>query len=136
MCPFPPIDQTNRRQSKDKEKKERYMLNKVALIGYIGQDPKVSQLADGSYKVYFTLATTERPRRLPDGTETPERTEWHNIVCANRVANIARQYLHKGSLVYVEGKLHSQQYEGKDGIKRIFTGVQTERFIMLDKPAQ
>ena len=101
-------------------------LNKVILIGNVGKDPDVRYFDSGNAVANFTLATSERGYKLANGTEVPERTEWHNIVASRERAQFVEKYVKKGSLVYVEGKLRTRDYE-KDGAKRYITEVAADR---------
>ena len=106
-------------------------LNKVTLIGNLGKDPEV-QVLDGNVPVAkFSLATTESYRNK-DG-EMVTDTEWHTIVLWRGLAELAQKYLHKGSTIYIEGKMKTRHYEDKDGTKRYVTEVIGEQLIMLDK---
>ena len=80
----------------------------------------------------FTLATTERGSTLPNGTQIPERTEWHNIVAWRGLADISEKYIRKGSQLYIEGKLQTRAWE-KDGIKRYSTEIYAETINLLGK---
>ena len=102
-------------------------LNKVILIGFTGKDPDVRYFESGNAIANFTLATSERGYKLQNGTEVPERTEWHNIVATRDRAQFVEKYVKKGSLLYVEGKIRSRDYEGKDGVKRYFTEIYADR---------
>jgi len=102
-------------------------LNKVILIGYSGKDPDVRYFDSGNAIAKFPLATSERGYKLANGTEVPERTEWHNIVAWRDNAQFVEKYVKKGSLVYVEGKIRSRDYEGKDGVKRYITEIYADR---------
>ena len=102
-------------------------LNKVTLIGFVGKDPDVRYFDNGNAMATFTMATTDRGYKLANGTEVPERTEWHNILATRERAQFVEKYVKKGSLVYVEGKIRSRNYDDKDGIKRYFTEIYTER---------
>jgi len=102
-------------------------LNKVILIGYVGKDPEVRYFDSGNAVANFSLATSERGYKLANGTEVPERTEWHNIVATRERAQFVEKHVKKGSLLYVEGKIRSRDYEGKDGIKRYFTEIYVDR---------
>jgi single-strand DNA-binding protein len=106
-------------------------INKVILIGNAGKDPKYNTLQDGTAVAKLTLATTES-YRLKNG-ETQSRTDWHTIIVWRGLATFANQYLRKGSLIYVEGKLRSRQYEDKDGKKRYVTEIVAEQVVLLDK---
>ena len=80
-------------------------VNKVILLGNVGQDPRVKYFDAGSAVATFPLATTERGYTLANGTQIPDRTEWHNIVASNRLAEIVDKYVHKGDKLYLEGKV-------------------------------
>lgn len=102
-------------------------LNKVILIGNVGKDPDVRYFDSGNAIANFPLATSERGYKLANGTEVPERTEWHNIVASRDRAQFVEKYVKKGSLVYVEGKIRTRNYEDKDGIKRYMTEIYADR---------
>ena len=101
-------------------------LNKVILIGNVGKDPDVRYFDSGNAIANFTLATSERAYKLPNGTEVPERTEWHFIVATRERAQFVEKHVKKGSLLYVEGKIRSRDYE-KDNIKRYVTEIFADR---------
>ena len=102
-------------------------LNKVILIGNVGKDPDVRYFDSGNAIANFPLATSERGYKLANGTEVPERTEWHNIVASRERAQFVEKYVKKGSLVYVEGKIRSRNYDDKDGNKRYITEIYADR---------
>ena len=106
-------------------------VNKVILLGNVGQDPKVKYFDSGSAVATFSLATTDRAYTLANGTQVPERTEWHNIVASNRWAEIVDKYLHKGDKLYVEGKLRTRTYTDQAGASRYVTEVYVDYFEML-----
>ena len=106
-------------------------VNKVILLGNVGQDPKVKYFDSGSAVATFSLATTDRAYTLANGTQVPERTEWHNIVASNRWAEIVDKYLHKGDKLYVEGKLRTRTYTDQAGATRYVTEVYVDYFEML-----
>ena len=106
-------------------------VNKVILLGNVGQDPKVKYFDSGSAVATFSLATTDRAYTLANGTQVPERTEWHNIVASNRWAEIVDKYLHKGDKLYVEGKLMTRTYTDQAGATRYVTEVYVDYFEML-----
>ena len=85
-------------------------VNRVILIGNVGQDPRVKYFDTGSAVATFPLATTDRGYTLANGTQIPERTEWHNIVASNRLAEIVDKYVHKGDKLYLEGKIRTRSY--------------------------
>jgi len=102
-------------------------LNKVILIGNVGKDPDVRYFDNGNAIANFPMATSERGYRLANGTEVPERTEWHNIVASRDRAQFVEKYVKKGSLVYVEGKIRTRNYDDKDGNKRYVTEIYADR---------
>ena len=102
-------------------------LNKVILIGNVGREPDVRYFDSGNAVANFTLATNERGYRLANGTEIPERTEWHNIVAGRDRALFVERHVHKGSLVYVEGKIRTRSYDDASGNKRYITEIYADR---------
>lgn len=107
------------------------MLNKVQLIGNLGKDPDVRTLDGGSKVCQFTLATTEKGYTLQNGTQVPDRTEWHNIVMWKGLAEVAEKYLHKGDKIYVEGKIRTRSYEDNNKVKRYLTEIFADNMEML-----
>ncbi|WP_346237878.1 single-stranded DNA-binding protein [Niabella insulamsoli] len=108
-------------------------VNRVMLIGNLGKDPEV-QLLEGNIAVAkFPLATTET---FKDRTgKLVSQTEWHTVVLWRGLADLAQKFLHKSSLVYIEGRLRTRSWEDKDGVKKYITEVVGENLIMLDKKA-
>ncbi len=105
-------------------------LNKVMLIGRLGQDPEVRYTQANTAVATLSLATSERYK---DGNgEYQERTEWHRVVAWGRLAEICQQYLRKGSLIYVEGPLQTRQWEDNQGQKRYTTEIKALQMTMLD----
>lgn len=109
-------------------------VNKVILMGNVGKDPQVRDVS-GTKVASFTLATTERAYTKRDGTQVPERTEWHNIVMWRGQADVAEKYIRKGTKLYVEGKLTTRTYE-KDGIKHYVTEVVVDNLELCGQPPQ
>lgn len=107
-------------------------VNKVILVGNVGKDPEVRYVDKEVGVANFTLATTDRAYTLANGTQIPERTEWHNIVAWKNLATLAEKYIKKGSQIYVEGKIQTRTYE-KDGVKRYFTEIYAESIQLLGK---
>ncbi|OPY78147.1 MAG: Single-stranded DNA-binding protein [Syntrophorhabdus sp. PtaU1.Bin153] len=91
-------------------------LNKAIIIGRLGADPELRHTADGIPVATFNVATTET-RRDRNGTKQ-DKTEWHRVVAWRKLGEIAAEYLKKGRLVYIEGKIQSREFEGRDGVKR------------------
>ncbi len=109
-------------------------INKVILIGNAGKEPDYKTLANGTPVAKLTIATTET-YRLKNG-ETQTTTDWHSVIVWRNLATFASQYIHTGSLLYIEGKLRSRHYEDKDNVKRYITEVHAEQVILLDKKAK
>jgi single-strand DNA-binding protein len=105
------------------------MLNKIMVIGYLGKDPETRQFDNGGAVTNFSVATTEK-WKSKDG-EPQEHTEWHRIQFGGKLAEIAAQYLRKGSLVYVEGKLRTRQYTDKDGAEKTAVEIRGDSLKML-----
>jgi single-strand DNA-binding protein len=105
-------------------------INKVMLIGNLGRDPETRYAQSGSAVTRFSIATSESWKDKASG-EMQERTEWHNVVCFARLAEIAGEYLRKGSKVYIEGSLRTSSWEA-DGQKKYRTEVNARELQMLD----
>ena len=106
-------------------------LNKVILIGNLGRDPEVRYMPNGEAVCNFSIATSETWNDRQTG-QRQERTEWHNITLYRRLAEVAGQYLEKGSQVYIEGRIQSRKYTGKDGIERTAYDIVASEMKMLD----
>ena len=106
-------------------------VNKVILIGNVGKDPDVRYLDSGVAVATFSLATTERGYTLQNGTQVPDRTEWHNIVLWRGLAQTAEKYVHKGDKLYIEGKIKSRSYDDQNGIKRTIVEIFADNMEML-----
>lgn len=107
-------------------------VNLSIIAGYLGMGPKVATTKTGKKVASFSVATTEKGFCKQDGTVIPDRTEWHNIVLWGRLAEIAEKYLHKGSSVYIQGKIRTRSYEAQDGIRRNITEIEGETLQILD----
>ena len=106
-------------------------LNKVQLIGRLGRDPEMRYTANGSALTTFTLATN---RTWANGDGTPhEETEWHNVTAWGNLAETTNQFLVKGRLIYVEGRLQTRTWEGEDGVRHSRTEIVAEDVIFLDR---
>ena len=106
-------------------------VNKVILIGNVGRDPEVRYLDSGIAVASLPLATTDRAYTLANGTQVPERTEWHNLVLWRGLAETAEKYVHKGDKLYVEGKIRTRSYDDQGGIKRYVTEIFVDNMEML-----
>ena len=110
-------------------------VNKVILIGNLGADPEVRYSPNGSAVTNVRLATTDVWRDRQSG-EQQERTEWHRVVFFTRLAEIAGEYLRKGSKVYIEGRLQTRKWQGQDGQDRYTTEIVASEMQMLDSRAE
>ena len=106
-------------------------VNKVILIGNVGKDPEVRYLDTGIAVASFPLATTDRAYTLSNGTQVPERTEWHNLVLWRGLAETAEKYVHKGDKLYVEGKIRTRSYSDQSGAMRYITEIFVDNMEML-----
>lgn len=104
-------------------------VNKVILVGRLGKDPEVRNLDNGATVANFSVATSETYKDRTTG-EKKEITEWHNVVLWRGLAEVAQRYLHKGDMIYVEGKLRTRSWE-KDGVTRYTTEVVGDNMTML-----
>jgi single-strand DNA-binding protein len=104
-------------------------VNKVILVGRLGKDPEVRNLENGATVANFTMATSESYKDKTTG-DKKEITEWHNIVLWRGLADIAAKYLHKGDMVYIEGKLRTRSWE-KEGVTRYSTEIIGDNMTML-----
>ena len=107
-------------------------VNKVILLGNVGRDPEVRYLEKNVAVANFSLATTERGYTMQNGTQVPDRTEWHNIVAWRGLAEIAEKYIKKGAQLYIEGRIQTRTWE-KDGIKRSTTDIVAEQIQLVGK---
>lgn len=105
-------------------------INRICLLGNVGADPEVRELDGGVKVATFRLATTERSYVKKDGSQIPERTEWHNIVLWRGLADIADKYIRKGSKLYIEGPLRTRSYES-NGIKKNIAEVYADNIELL-----
>ena len=108
-------------------------INKVILVGRLGKDPEVRYTPSGAAVANFTIATSEEWKDKDSG-EKQERTEWHRVVAWRRLGEICGEYLHKGSQVYIEGRLQTKSWEDREGNKRYTTEVVAQIMQMLGSP--
>ena len=107
-----------------------YALNRAQIIGNLTRDPELRQTPSGTAVCGFAVATNSTWKDASG--EKQERAEFHNIVCWGKLAEIASQYLRKGSKVYIDGRLQTRDWTGEDGVKRYRTEIVAENLIMLD----
>ena len=106
-------------------------MNKVMLIGNVGTEPDVHYFEADQAVAKLRLATTERGYTLPNGTQVPDRTDWHNLLFDRRLAKIVEKYVHKGDKLYVEGRLRNRSYDDKRGIRHQYTEIEVENMEFL-----
>lgn len=111
-------------------------MNKVMLIGNVGTDPEVRYVDQGVAVARFRFATTEKGYTLQNGTQVPDRTDWHNIIMWKRLAEIVERYVHKGDKLYIEGRLRYTAYDDKKGQRQYATEIWAENMEMLTPKTQ
>lgn len=111
-------------------------MNKVMLIGNVGKEPDVRYFEADQAVAQVSLATTERGYTLQNGTQVPERTEWHNLVFYRRLAKIVEQYVHKGDKLYVDGKIRSRSYDNQQGQRKYVTEIIVDNMELLSPRPQ
>ena len=109
-------------------------VNKVILVGNVGRKPDIRYIGQRPVAT-FSLATTERGRRTPDGTETPARPAWHTIVMWDHAAEIAERYIDKGTKLFIEGKLRTRVWQDANAIKHNITEIIVDTFDILSRPS-
>lgn len=108
-------------------------VNKVILVGNVGKDPEIRYFDNGSAVANFPLATTERGYTAANGTQIPDKTEWHNIVCWRGLAKVVEQFVRKGGQLYIEGKIRSRTYDDQNGVKRYVYEIYVDNLEILGK---
>jgi single-strand DNA-binding protein len=111
-------------------------MNKVMLIGNVGVEPDVRYYEADQAVAQVRLATTERGYTLPNGTQVPEHTDWHNLVFYRNLAKVVEKYVHKGDKLYVEGRIRYRHYDDQRGQRRFVTEILVENMEMLTPPKQ
>lgn len=106
-------------------------MNKVMLIGNVGKDPEVRYVDQGVAVAKLSLATTERGYVLQNGTQVPERTDWHTVILWRRLAEIVEKYVRKGDKLYIEGRIRYTTYNDKRGVKHNATEIWAENMELL-----
>lgn len=110
-------------------------MNKVMLIGNVGKEPEVRYVDQGQAVARVTLATTERGYTLQNGTQVPDRTEWHNVILWRKLAEVVDRYVHKGDKLYIEGRIHYATYDDKQGKRQHYTEIWADNMEMLTPKA-
>ena len=111
-------------------------MNKVMLIGNVGQEPEVRYVDQNVAVARLWLATTERGYTLQNGTQVPDRTDWHNVILWRRMAEIVEKYVHKGNKLYIEGRIRYTSYDNKQGQRQYTTEIWADNMEMLTPRTQ
>ena len=111
-------------------------MNKVMLIGNVGKDPEVRYIDQNVCTTKLSLATTTPGYTLPNGTQVPERAEWHHLLFWRRLAEVVEKYVRKGDKLYVEGEIRTRNYTDHQGIVRYVTEVWVNNMEMLTPKGQ
>lgn len=109
------------------------MINKVILVGNVGADPEVRYIREDQPVAHLSLATTERGFKRQDGTEVPERTDWHRLTVWGRTAKFCETYVKKGDQLYVEGRIRYSQYQDKNNETRYSTEIIVDELRKLGR---
>lgn len=105
-------------------------VNKVILLGNVGSDPEIRESNGGKFAT-FRIATTDKGYTKRDGTQVPERTEWHNIVANSNIVGVIDNYVRKGTKLYIEGKLRTRKYTARDNNERTVTEIYIDNMELL-----
>lgn len=105
-------------------------VNRVFLLGNVGSDPEIRESNGGKFAT-FRLATTDKGYTKRDGTQVPERTEWHNIVANSNIVCVIENYVRKGTKLYIEGKLRTRKYTARDNTERTVTEIYIDNLELL-----
>lgn len=111
-------------------------LNKVMLIGHVGQDPEVRYVEQGVAVAQVRLATNDRGYTLQNGTQVPDRTEWHTVLLWRNLAETVEKYVRKGDKLYIEGKLRYRTYDDRNGVRRTVVEVWADNMEILNPKGQ
>ena len=111
-------------------------MNKVMLIGKVGKDPEIRYIDNGVCTAKVVLATNTPGYTLPNGTQVPDRAEWHNLLFWRKIAEVVERYVRKGDKLYVEGELRTRNYTDHQGIVRYITEIWVNNMEMLTPKSQ
>ncbi len=111
-------------------------MNKVMLIGNVGQDPQIRYIDQNVCVAQIRLATTEKGYTLQNGTQVPDRTEWHTVIFWRKQAELVEKYVKKGDKLYVEGKLQTRTWDDKQGIRHQAVEVMAENMEFISRAAR
>lgn len=105
------------------------------LIGNVGNEPEVRYVDQGVAVARISLATTERGYTLQNGTQVPDRTDWHNVILWRKLAEVVEKYVHKGDKLYIEGRVRYTTYDDKRGVRHNLTEIWADNMEMLSPKA-
>lgn len=117
----------------EKLRRKNMSINKVILLGNVGKEPDIRYFEPNKGVANFTLATTERARMGRNDQQIPERTEWHNIVVRGGLVQVVEKYVHKGSKLYIEGKIRSRSYVDRENQTRFVTEIVVDVLEILSR---
>ena len=106
-------------------------MNKVMLIGNVGQEPEIRYVDSDVAVARLSLATSERGYTLQNGTQVPDRTDWHTVILWRKLAIFVEEFVHKGDKLYIEGRIRYVSFNDKQGVKRMATEIWAENMEML-----
>ena len=106
------------------------------LIGNVGREPEVRYVYQGQPVARMSLATTERGYTLQNGTQVPDRTEWHSVILWRKLAEVVEHYVHKGDKLYIEGRIRYTTYDDKQGQRRYATEIWADNMEMLSPKSE
>ena len=106
-------------------------MNKVMLIGNVGQEPEIRYVDSDVAVARLSLATSERGYTLQNGTQVPDRTDWHTVILWRKLAKIVEEFVHKGDKLYIEGRIRYVSFNDKQGVKRMATEIWAENMEMF-----
>ena len=106
-------------------------MNKVMLIGNVGTDPEVRYVDQGVAVARFRFATTEKGYTLQNGTQVPDRTDWHNVLLWRKLAEVVEKYVHKGDKLYIEGRIRYTTWDDKQGQRHNATEIWADNMELL-----
>lgn len=106
-------------------------MHKVTILGRVGKDPEVRTFDNGNQIANFTMADTQRGYTKKDGTVIPDRTEWFNISVGGGLVGVVEKYVHKGDLLYIEGKQNTREYTDKSGEKKFFVEIRVDTLELI-----
>lgn len=108
-------------------------INQATIIGFVGDEPRIATANNGTTIASISVATTDKGFTKQDGTVVEDKTEWHNVVAFGRLADVIKNYIHKGACVYVQGKMRTRAYDDKNNVKRYIMEIVADTFQMLDR---